>query len=71
MAAVDRVPERLVTANEIATLLSVSPKWVYSACRLYDMPHYQVGRYKRFCPPHVLAWLEETDFTVPTRNREE
>jgi len=53
--------ERLVTANDIADLLSVNPKWVYSACRLYGLPHYQVGRYKRFSPQDVLSWLEEFD----------
>lgn len=72
MSTITNAPGRLVTAGEIAVLLSVSPKWVYSACRLYGMPYYQVGRYKRFSPTDVLAWLEETDFTVPrNRNREE
>lgn len=51
--------ERLVTATEIAELLTVSPKWVYSACRLYGMPFYQVGRYKRFSSSEVLEWLDD------------
>ena len=51
--------ERLVTATVIAELLSVTPKWVYSACRLYGMPYYQVGRYKRFSPTEVLEWLND------------
>lgn len=51
--------ERLETATAIAELLSVTPKWVYSACRLYGMPFYQVGRYKRFSPTEVLEWLND------------
>ena len=52
-------PEGLVTGDEIAKLLSVKYKWVLSACRLYDLPYYQVGRYKRFSPTEVMAWLEQ------------
>lgn len=51
--------ERLVTATAIAELLSITPKWVYSACRLYGMPFYQIGRYKRFSPTEVLEWLND------------
>lgn len=64
--------ERLVTANDIADLLSVNPKWVYSACRLYDMPFYQVGRYKRFSPSQVVEWLDHSGIGAPaasTSNR--
>jgi len=57
--------ERLATANDIADFLNVTPKWVYSACRLYDMPHYKVGRYKRFSPAEVMAWLENRDLDDP------
>lgn len=57
--------ERLVTAQEIGELLAVSPKWVYSACRLYGMPFYQVGRYKRFSPSEVLEWLAESGVASP------
>lgn len=58
--------ERLVTANEIADLLSINPKWVYSACRLYGMPFYQVGRYKRFSPSQVVEWLEQSGVVAST-----
>lgn len=61
--------ERLVTAYEIAQMLSVSPKWVYSACRLYGLPYYQIGRYKRFSPSQVFEWLEESGPIIPTEHR--
>lgn len=57
--------ERLVTATEIADLLSVTPKWVYSACRQYDMPYYQLGRYKRFSPTEVVQWIGRRDSETP------
>jgi hypothetical protein len=28
------------------------------------MPHYQVGRYKRFSRSDVLVWLEDTGITL-------
>lgn len=57
--------EPLATAQAIAVLLGVSSKWVYSACRLYDLPYYQVGRYKRFSPSQVFEWLEESGPMTP------
>lgn len=64
MAEMSSAPrERLCTAGEIADLLSVTTKWVYSACRLYDMPHYRVGAYLRFSPKEVFEWIRETGTT--------
>lgn len=59
---------QLLDARQIAEILNVSPKWVYSACRQYDMPYYQVGRYKRFLPSQVFEWLESSGPIVPTDN---
>lgn len=49
---------RLYTVSEIAELLSVPVSWVYSHVASGDLPHVKVGRYVRFYPRVVMAWLE-------------
>ena len=49
---------RLYTVQEVAALLSVPVSWVYSHVASGDMPHVKVGRYVRFYPRAVMAWVE-------------
>lgn len=51
--------ERLLTAAEIAELLSVPESWVRAETRAERMPHIKLGRYRRYDWPAVVAWLEE------------
>ncbi len=51
--------ERLLTALEVAELLSVPVSWVREATRSGYLPHYPLGRYRRYRREDVLAWLEE------------
>jgi excisionase family DNA binding protein len=50
---------RLYTVQEVAELLSVPVSWVYSHVASGDLPNLKVGRYVRFYPRVVMAWLEE------------
>lgn len=49
---------RLLTAAEVADLLSVPESWVRSETRAGRMPHLELGRYRRYDEAAVLAWLE-------------
>jgi excisionase family DNA binding protein len=51
--------DRLLTADEIAELLSVPPTWVREQTRTGTIPHVRLGRYVRFEREAVVAWLEE------------
>ena len=50
--------ERLLTAAEIAELLSVPESWVRQETRADRLPHLTLGRYRRYDREAVLAWLE-------------
>lgn len=59
----DSEAAELVTADEIARMLCVGKSWVYSAARAGRMPHVRLGRYVRFRPSAVHAWLAEIEKT--------
>ena len=54
-----RVTDRLLTADEVAELLTVPVSWVRESTRSGAMPHVELGRYKRYRRDAVEAWLEE------------
>ena len=43
--------DRLLTADEVAALLSVPTTWVYRAARQGELPKLTLGRYVRFDAP--------------------
>ena len=49
--------ERLLTANEVAELLSVPVSWVRESTRSGAMPVVELGRYRRYRWVEVEAWL--------------
>jgi excisionase family DNA binding protein len=51
--------DRLLTAAEVADLLSVPESWVRAETRADRIPHLTLGRYRRYDREAVLAWLEE------------
>ncbi len=53
--------DRLLTADEIADRLGVTPQWVWAQARAGRMPHVRLGRYRRFRESAVEAWLEELE----------
>lgn len=49
--------EGLLTADEVASLLSVPKSWVYAETRAGRMPHVQLGpRYRRYERRLIEAW---------------
>lgn len=50
--------ERLLTAKAVAEHLCVPVSWVRESTRAGALPHFQLGRYKRYRLSDVEAWLE-------------
>ena len=50
--------DRLLTAREVAQLLSVPESWVREATRQNTLPHLRLGRYRRYHQADILTWLE-------------
>ena len=50
--------DRLLTAAEVAELLSVPESWVRQETRAGRLPHLTLGRYKRYEREAVLVWLQ-------------
>jgi excisionase family DNA binding protein len=50
--------DRLLTAGEVAELLSVPESWVRQETRAGHLPHLELGRYRRYDREEVLGWLE-------------
>jgi len=50
----------LLTTDELAAVLKMSPDMVRYWCRMHDCPHVRAGKKKlRFRLADVLRWLEE------------
>jgi excisionase family DNA binding protein len=52
---------RLFDAREVATMLGVKPEWVYEKTRAGEIPHVPLGRYRRYRPEAIIAWIEENE----------
>ncbi len=48
----------LLTVNEVAELLGMSPRWVYDAVKDHRIPHIHAGRSIRISPVALLEWLD-------------
>lgn len=57
----------LLTAQEVAAWLKVTPDWVKEMARDGEMPAMKLGRYWRFDRDAVAAWLVERQERVHTR----
>ncbi len=53
-----RDPGALLDAAGVAALLSVPTSWVYAEARAGRIPHITLGRYRRFRPEAITAWIE-------------
>lgn len=51
--------DRLLTASEVAELLSVKESWVRDATRDGRLPCVRLGRYVRYDDADVRAWVED------------
>lgn len=53
--------ERLLTADEVAELLGVTPAWVYEQSRAGRIPTVRLGRYRRYRREAIGRWIEELE----------
>ena len=53
--------DKLLTVKEMAEILSVPISWLYQRTRLGQdvIPHIKMGKYVRFKPDEVIAFLRE------------
>ncbi len=57
-----REPNRLLTVEEVASLLHVPVSWVYGRMRkrsVERLPGYRLGKYWRFREDEIHAWVED------------
>jgi excisionase family DNA binding protein len=51
----------LLTAEEVAALLRVTPAWVYAETRRHRIPHIRLGRYVRYRREAIFLWMDELE----------
>lgn len=65
--ASEQIADRLLTADEVASLLRVTKAWVYAETRRGVLPHVRLGRYVRFREAAVREWVEAIESGRPPR----
>ena len=51
--------EKLLSVREVASVLGVSPSWIYSSCSAGKLPHFKIGSTIRFKGEEINKFLEE------------
>lgn len=51
----------LLTAEEVAALLRVTPAWVYAQTRRHRIPHIRLGRYVRYRRDALGVWMDQLE----------
>jgi len=49
--------DRVMTVEEVADYLRMTPDWVREMARTGKMPSFKLGRYRRFYEADVIAWI--------------
>jgi excisionase family DNA binding protein len=65
--ALDALPTgsgEVITADEVAALLRMTPAWVYSETRRNRIPHMRLGRYFRYRRSAIQAWMSDLEEAV-------
>lgn len=55
--------QNLEGIKAMAKRLDVPESWLYSRTRTGEIPHYKIGKYVRFDPEEVMAWIREKSET--------
>jgi len=63
------VSDRLLTAVDVAELLSVPVSWVREHTRSGRIPHVQLGRYVRYRQETVVSWVAQQEAGAFRRHR--
>jgi len=53
--------DNLLTADEVAALLQVTPAWVYAETRRRRIPRLRLGRYVRYRRSALEGWMDEME----------
>ena len=61
--------DRLLTAADVAELLSVPVSWVREHTRSGRIPHVQLGHYVRYRHETVVSWVAEQEAGTFRRHR--
>ena len=61
--------DRLLTAADVAELLSVPVSWVREHTRSGRIPHVQLGHYVRYRHETVVSWVVEQEAGAFRRHR--
>ncbi len=62
----------LLTAEEVAVRLRMTPAWVYAQTRRRQIPHLRLGRYVRYRREAIDEWIEQVESSSslpPARRR--
>ena len=59
----------LLTADQVADLLGVPTSWVYEQSRRGRIPTVTLGRYRRYRPEAIEAWIRELEAESASRRR--
>jgi excisionase family DNA binding protein len=51
----------LLTAEDVAALLRVTPAWVYAETRRHRIPHIRLGRYVRYRRDALVLWMDQLE----------
>jgi excisionase family DNA binding protein len=54
-------PDDLLTAEEVAAVLRVTPAWVYAETRRHRIPHLRLGRYVRYRREALEEWMRQVE----------
>jgi excisionase family DNA binding protein len=61
--------EHLLTAADVAELLSVPVSWVREHTRSGRIPHVQLGHYVRYRRETVVSWIGQQEATTFRKHR--
>lgn len=50
--------KELIGVKDVSALLGVPTSWVYDRVRVEAIPFYKIGKYVKFDPQEVMAWLQ-------------
>lgn len=57
----------LLTAEQVASLLQVTPAWVYAETRGKRISHLRLGRYVRYRRAALAAWMDDVEQASASR----
>jgi excisionase family DNA binding protein len=57
--------ERLLTVKELADILAIGQKTIYSYVSRNLIPYIKIESSVRFRPKHIASWLNQRDSHVP------